>query len=61
MVEINHIVNDYVEVQPQQEGMIASKRFDISDIDFGLLVKEFSKHKSKIWLCGIFSSSFRIG
>ena len=47
MVEINHIVNDYVEVQPQQEGMIASKRFDISDIDFGLLVKEFSKHKKQ--------------
>ena len=36
-----------MEVQPQQEGMIASKRFDISDIDFGLLVKEFSKHKKQ--------------
>ena len=47
MVEINHIVNDYLEVEPRQEGIMPSKRFDISNIDFDLLAKEFSKKKKQ--------------
>ena len=47
MVEINKIVNDYITVEPNDNDDSASKRFDISDINFEILVKEFSKSKRK--------------
>ena len=44
MVEINAIINDYVEIEPQQPNAItAPPRFDISAIDFDLLRREFAK------------------
>lgn len=47
MVQINGILGDYISVETQQEGVIQSKRFDISKIDFDLLRREFAKAKSK--------------
>ena len=48
MVEINSIINDYVEIEskPTDDGE-SSRRFDISAIDFDLLRREFSKVKKK--------------
>ena len=48
MVEINSIINDYVEIEskPTDDGE-SSRRFDISAIDFDLLRKEFAKVKKK--------------
>ena len=45
MVELNKIVNDYVQVVPSDENKPA-KQFDISKIDFDLLRKEFAKTKT---------------
>ena len=45
MVELNKIVNDYVQVVPGDENKPA-KQFDISKIDFDLLRKEFAKTKT---------------
>ena len=48
MVEINHIINENVEIEHQEdEGLVESRRFDISQIDFDLLAAEFAKVKSK--------------
>ena len=48
MVEINAIINDYVEIEPQQPNAItAPPRFDISAIDFELLRREFAKTRRK--------------
>ncbi len=48
MVEINAIINDYVEIEPQQPNAItAPPRFDISAIDFDLLRREFAKTQRK--------------
>ncbi len=48
MVEINAIINDYVEIEPQQPNAItAPPRFDISAIDFHLLRREFAKTRRK--------------
>ncbi len=47
MVEINHIINDNVEIEQQEEGLVESRRFDISQIDFELLAAEFAKIKRK--------------
>lgn len=48
MVEINHIINENVEIEHQDdEGQIESRRFDISQIDFDLLAAEFAKVKRK--------------
>lgn len=47
MVEINSIVNDYIKIEPQETSVIQSRRFDISNIDFEMLVKEFSKRKKQ--------------
>ena len=48
MVEINHIINENVEIEHQEgEGQIESRRFDISQIDFDLLAAEFAKVKRK--------------
>lgn len=47
MVEINHIISEYVEVDVLQEGLVPSRRFDISKIDFALLQKEFARTKKR--------------
>lgn len=47
MVEINKIVNEYVSIEPHQKGIIQSKQFDISKIDFELLMREFSRKKTQ--------------
>ena len=48
MVEINHIINENVEVERKDEaGLVESRRFDISQIDFDLLAAEFAKVKRK--------------
>lgn len=47
MVEINHIISKYVEVDVPQEGLVPSRRFDISKIDFALLQKEFARTKKR--------------
>lgn len=48
MVEINHIINENVEIEHfEEEGLVESRRFDISRIDFELLAAEFDKVKRK--------------
>ena len=48
MIEINGIISDYVEIEPQQANMVCeSRRSDISAIDFDLLRREFAKVKKK--------------
>ncbi len=48
MVEINHIINENVEIEHQEgEGLVESRRFDISQIDFELLAAEFARVKRK--------------
>ena len=48
MVEINQIISEYVDVEPAPSGDTeAGKRFDISEIDFDLLRREFAKSKTK--------------
>ena len=48
MVEINQIISEYVDVEPAPSGdMETGKRFDISEIDFDLLRREFAKSKTK--------------
>lgn len=47
MVEINGIVNEYIVIEHQQPGLIPSKRFDISNIDFDILIREFAKTKKQ--------------
>lgn len=47
MVQINGIVNEYVTIESRQPGLTQSKRFDISNIDFDLLVREFAKNKKQ--------------
>lgn len=48
MVEINHIINENVDIEHQEgDGIIESRRFDISKIDFGLLSAEFARIRRK--------------
>ena len=47
MVEINGIINDYVQIEPAEQGITPSRQFDISGIDFDLLRREFAKAKRK--------------
>ncbi len=47
MVQINKIVSEHIEVEPQENGLVESKRFDISRIDFDLLRREFSRARRK--------------
>ena len=48
MVEINHIINENIEVEhTEEEGLVQSRQFDISQIDFDLLAAEFAKVKRK--------------
>ena len=46
MVRINGIIGEYIQVDQQSNGD-ASKRFDISKIDFDLLKREFVKAKKR--------------
>ena len=47
MVEINRIINENVEIEEPEEGLVESRQFDISRIDFDLLAAEFAKVKRK--------------
>ena len=48
MVEINHIINENIEIEhTDEEGLVQSRQFDISQIDFDLLAAEFAKIKRK--------------
>jgi len=47
MVEINNIINEYVHVEQNTQGITPSRQFDISQIDFDLLRREFAKAKKK--------------
>lgn len=47
MVEINHIINDNVEIVQHEEGLAESRQFDVSQIDFDLLAAEFAKVRRK--------------
>ena len=47
MVQINAIVNDYIEVAAAENDFAKNKRFDISKIDFDILRHEFAKAKKK--------------
>ena len=47
MVEINSIISEYVQVEQAAEGIVPSRQFDISQIDFDLLRREFAKAKKK--------------
>lgn len=48
MVEINHIINENIEIErPEGSGLVESRSFDISQIDFDLLAKEFARVKRK--------------
>ena len=47
MVEINAIINDYVQIEPPEPGITPSRQFDISRIDFDLLRREFANAKRK--------------
>ena len=47
MVEINQIISEYVQVGAPGEGIVPSRQFDISRIDFDLLRREFARAKKK--------------
>ena len=47
MVEINNIISEYVQVDTPQAGLVSSRQFDISKINFGLLQREFTRAKRK--------------
>lgn len=47
MVEINKIVSENLTLEPVEEGLMESKRFDISKIDFDLLHREFARAANK--------------
>ena len=47
MVEINRIISEYVQVDTPEKTMEPSRQFDISEIDFDLLRREFAKSKKK--------------
>lgn len=47
MVEINSIISEYVQVDVPGEGIVPSRQFDISKIDFDLLRREFAQAKKK--------------
>lgn len=47
MIALHNIVGEYIEVREQDEGIIDSKCFDISQIDFERLRQEFAKVKNK--------------
>ena len=48
MVEINRIINENIKIDRiEGEGLVESKQFDISQIDFDLLAAEFARVKRK--------------
>lgn len=47
MVEINNILNEYISIEKHQNVSEQSVRFDISKINFDLLIKEFTKNKKQ--------------
>ena len=47
MVEINGIINEYIQLEPAAEGITPSRQFDISGIDFDLLRREFARARRK--------------
>lgn len=47
MVEINHIISEYVQIEQAAAGIVPSRKFDISQIDFDLLRREFASTKKK--------------
>ena len=47
MVEINGIINEYVQMEEPAEGIVPSRQFDISEIDFDKLRREFARVKKK--------------
>ncbi len=47
MVEINHIINENVEIEKAEDGLSESRQFDISQIDFDLLATEFARVRHK--------------
>jgi len=47
MVEINNIISEYVGVEQAAQGITPSRQFDISQIDFDLLRREFARAKKK--------------
>ena len=47
MVEINHIINENVEIEKPSEEVATSRQFDISQIDFDLLATEFARVRHK--------------
>ena len=47
MVQINGIVNEYIEIEQQADRLAPSRQFDISKIDFELLRREFVRARKK--------------
>ena len=48
MIEINEIISEYVKIDhPEGGGIVESRKFDISAIDFDLLRREFAKVRNK--------------
>ncbi len=47
MVQINGIINEYIQIEHQGNALSPSHRFDISQIDFDLLRREFARMKRK--------------
>ena len=47
MVEINNIISEYVHIEQAAQGITPSRQFDISQIDFDLLRREFARAKKK--------------
>lgn len=47
MVEINNIISEYVQIEQAAQGITPSRQFDISQIDFDLLQREFAGAKKK--------------
>ena len=48
MVQINGIINDYVTVEKSSAADEPAKKFDISGIDFDILVREFSNKRKNL-------------
>ncbi len=47
MIQLHSIVGEYIEVNKNEEGLTAYRRFDISDIDFERLRQEFARAKNR--------------
>ena len=47
MMEINNIISEYVQIEQAAQGITPSRQFDISQIDFDLLQREFAVAKKK--------------